>query len=120
MSLNTLNEQSRSDLLGWSALFLFCLIAAGPLQAAGSGMPWEEPLQVILDSITGPVAQIIAVLAIAITGLTLAFGDAGGGFRKLIQIVFGISIAFAATTLVLDFFGFTGGATVTAPAVFGA
>lgn len=98
----------------WPHIVLVSLLVASTADAAGSGMPWEEPLQVILDSITGPVAQIIAVLAIAITGLTLAFGDAGGGFRKLIQIVFGISIAFAATTLVLDFFGFTGGAVITA------
>lgn len=114
MSLITLYKKSRSGLAGWSSIILISVLGAGPAHAAGSGMPWEEPLQVILDSITGPVAQIIAVLAIAITGLTLAFGDAGGGFRKLIQIVFGISIAFAATTLVLDFFGFTGGATITA------
>jgi type IV secretion system protein VirB2 len=105
-------KKAQQRLAPLSALIVYGL-AAAPAHAAGSGMPWEEPLSVILESITGPVAEIIAVLAIAITGLTLAFGDSSGGFRKLIQIVFGISIAFAATTLVLDFFGFTGGATIT-------
>jgi len=42
--------------------------------AAGSGMPWEEPLQQILESVQGPVAKIIAVIIIT-TGLTLAFGE---------------------------------------------
>src|SRR5205807_3614850 len=66
--------------------------------AAGTNMPWEQPLQQILDSVQGPVVKIIAVIIIIITGLTLAFGETSGGFRRLIQIVFGISIAFAAST----------------------
>jgi len=80
--------------------------------AAGSNMPWEGPLEQILDSIEGPVARIVGVIVIIITGLSLAFGDAGGGFRKLIQIVFGLSIAFAATSFFLSFFSFGGGAVV--------
>lgn len=89
---------------------LLILALAGPAQAAGSGMPWEGPLDQILQSIEGPVAKIIGTLAIIITGLTLAFGDTGGGFRKLIQIVFGLSIAFTATSFFLSFFSFGGGA----------
>ena len=56
-------------------------------------MPWEQPLQQILDSIQGPVAKVISVIVIIMTGLTLAFGETSGGFRRLIQIVFGLSIA---------------------------
>ncbi len=81
--------------------------------AAGSGMPWEGPLQSILDSVQGPVARIMAVIVIIVTGLTLAFGDTSGGFRKLIQIVFGLSIAFAASSFFLSFFSFAGGAVLT-------
>ena len=78
--------------------------------AAGSSMPWEAPLQRILDSVEGPVAKIVAVIIIVVTGLTLAFGDSSGGFRRLIQIVFGLSIAFAASSFFLSFFSFGGGA----------
>lgn len=80
--------------------------------AAGSGMPWEEPLQQVLESVQGPVAKIIAVIIIITTGLTLAFGETSGGFRRLIQIVFGLSIAFAASSFFLSFFSFAGGALV--------
>ena len=80
--------------------------------ASGSSMPWEAPLQSILQSIEGPVAKIVAVIIIIVTGLTLAFGDTGGGFRRLIQIVFGISIAFAASSFFLSFFSFGGGAVI--------
>ena len=88
------------------------LSLAGTAKAAGSSMPWEGPLQSILDSIQGPVARIVAVIIIIATGLALAFGDTSGGFRKLIQIVFGLSIAFAASSFFLSFFSFSGGALV--------
>ncbi|WP_446545248.1 TrbC/VirB2 family protein [Sphingopyxis sp. LARHCG72] len=88
------------------------LLFAATAQAAGSGMPWEEPLQQVLESVQGPVAKIIAVIIIITTGLTLAFGETGGGFRKLIQIVFGLSIAFAASSFFLSFFSFGGGALI--------
>ncbi|WP_156180590.1 TrbC/VirB2 family protein [Bradyrhizobium sp. LTSPM299] len=86
--------------------------AAGPAWAAGSNMPWEKPLNQILLSVEGPVAKIIAVIIIIVTGLSLAFGDTSGGFRRLIQIVFGLSIAFAASSFFLSFFSFGGGAVI--------
>ena len=88
------------------------VMMAAPAHASGSSMPWEQPLQQILQSIEGPVAKIIAVIIIITTGLTLAFGDTSGGFRRLIQIVFGLSIAFAASSFFLSFFSFGGGALV--------
>jgi type IV secretion system protein TrbC len=88
------------------------LAFATTAQAAGSSMPWEAPLQSILESIEGPVAKIIAVMIIIITGLTLAFGDTSGGARRLIQIVFGLSIAFAASSFFLSFFSFGGGVVI--------
>lgn len=94
------------------ALAVLLLGLAGAAQAAGSSMPWEGPLQSILESIQGPVARIVAVIIIISTGLALAFGDTSGGFRKLIQIVFGLSIAFAASSFFLSFFSFSGGAVV--------
>ena len=94
------------------AASVIALSISAPAYASGSSMPWEAPLQSILESIQGPVAKIIAVLIIIITGLTLAFGDTSGGARKLIQIVFGLSIAFAASSFFLSFFSFGGGALV--------
>lgn len=91
---------------------MLTLMVCGPVWASGTNMPWEQPLQQVLDSVQGPVAKIIAVLIIIVTGLTLAFGETAGGFRRLIQIVFGISIAFAASSFFLSFFSFGGGALV--------
>ena len=94
------------------ALFVTIAILSTPALAAGSNMTWEQPLQQILQSIEGPVSKIVAVIIIIVTGLTLAFGDSTGGFRRLIQIVFGLSIAFAASSFFLSFFSFSGGALV--------
>jgi len=92
---------------------LFVTIAFGSSAwASGSDMPWEQPLNQILESVQGPVAKIISVIIITVTGLTLAFGESSGGFRRLIQIVFGLSIAFAASSFFLSFFSFSGGALI--------
>ena len=88
------------------------LLLVPAAHASGSSMPWEQPLQQILQSIEGPVAKIIAVIIIIATGLALAFGDTSGGFRRLIQIVFGLSIAFASSSFFLSFFSFGGGALI--------
>ncbi|MBR0727073.1 TrbC/VirB2 family protein [Bradyrhizobium manausense] len=94
------------------AVFGIVVLGAAPAWAAGSNMPWEQPLNQILQSVEGPVAKIIAVIIIIVTGLTLAFGDSSGGFRRLIQIVFGLSIAFAASSFFLSFFSFGGGVVI--------
>jgi len=94
------------------AATLVVLAFTAPAYAAGAGLPWEAPLERILQSIEGPVAKAVAVIVIILTGLTLAFGDMGGGFRRLIQVVFGLSIAFAATSFFLSFFSFAGGALI--------
>lgn len=95
-----------------AAIFASVVLATAPADAAGTNMPWEQPLQQILDSVQGPVAKVVSVIVIIITGLTLAFGETSGGFRRLIQIVFGLSIAFAASSFFLTFFQFGGGALV--------
>jgi type IV secretion system protein TrbC len=96
--------------IGLAAIVMLSTTSAA--WAAGSGMPWEAPLQRILESVQGPVAKIVAVIIITVTGISLAFGDTSGGFRKMVQVVFGLSIAFAASSFFLSFFSFGGGALI--------
>lgn len=93
-------------------LALLIAAVAGGAQAAGGGtaMPWETPLQAVADSITGPVAKAIGVIAIAVTGLGVAFAEGGSWVRRGLGIVFGLAIAFTASSFAASFFGFTGGA----------
>lgn len=89
---------------------LTIIVFVAPAHAAGSGMPWEGPLEQIVDSITGPVARAAAVIAIVIAGVTIIFSEGGGGVRKLAFVGLGIAVMFAAVSFFLDFFGFAGGA----------
>ena len=90
------------------------LVLSGPALAwaaagGGGGMPWEQPLQKILTSVSGPVAQTLGVIAIIVFGLGMAFSD-GGGLRTALGILFGLAIAYAASSFFMTFFGFAGGA----------
>ncbi|GAA0518976.1 TrbC/VirB2 family protein [Pigmentiphaga daeguensis] len=111
-SLPSSLDQARTFIRRHGWLLLLAAVLTMQVHAAGSSMPWEAPLESILDSVQGPVARIVAVIIIVVTGLTLAFGDTNWGFRRLIQIVFGLSIAFAASSFFLTFFEFSGGALV--------
>ena len=102
-------RQSISPTFGFAAA-LSISVMAGLAHGAGAGMPWETPLNSLLDSLTGPVAKIIGVAAVVITGLGIAFSEGGSGMRKLVTVAFGLTIAFSATTWALPLFGFAGGA----------
>ena len=104
-------KHSRIGALSLTALSLG-LFAAAPAFAAGSGMPWETPLENVVDSVTGPVARAAAVIAIVMAGVTIIFSEGGGGVRKLAFVGLGIAIMFAAVSFFLDFFGFAGGALI--------
>jgi type IV secretion system protein VirB2 len=99
-------------IVGIGAGVILAWLTISPAHAAGSGMPWEAPLERILESVQGPVAKIVAVIIITVTGISLAFGDTSGGFRKMVQVVFGLSIAFTASSFFLSFFSFGGGALI--------
>ena len=88
------------------------LLIASPAWASSSGtaMPWEAPLTTIQNSLAGPVAKAVGIIAIVITGLAFAFSEGGSTMRKGIGIVFGLEIAFTATTFISSFFNITSGA----------
>ena len=73
-------------------------------------MPWETPLETIMQSLSGPVAKAVGIIAIVLTGLGFAFSEGGSVLRRGIGIVFGLAIAFTATTFITSFFNMTAGA----------
>jgi Type IV secretory pathway, VirB2 components (pilins) len=93
-----------------SALLLS--LAANPALAAATGAPWETPIQNLVDSLTGPIAQGVGIIAIVMTGLGFAIAESGGVMRRALGIVFGLALAFAAATWGLTFLGFAGGAVI--------
>ena len=93
----------------FGAMMTCGLMMAGPALAGGSGMPWEGPIQQVVQSITGPVVQAAAVISVVLFGAGVAMSESGSSMRRALGILFGLTIAFAASTFFLDFFGFAGG-----------
>jgi type IV secretory pathway VirB2 component (pilin) len=73
--------------------------------AYAQAMPWETPLQKLLQSLSGPTARAIIVGAIVIAGLALCIGEAGSFFRKAMAAVFGGAVAIGAASWAPTLFG---------------
>jgi type IV secretory pathway VirB2 component (pilin) len=89
---------------GWSGVARAAGVGGG-----GAALPWEGPLNQILTSFTGPVAKALCILAIVVLGFGFAFSE-GGGLRRILGLLLGVSIAVTATSFGVAFFGFDGGA----------
>lgn len=97
-----LRERIRlQDVAAVAALtFLFVVVGADAAFAtpAGAAMPWDTPLTNLLNNLQGTVARIAITVAIVLTGLIFAFGEAGSGLRKVMGIAFGGALALGALT----------------------
>lgn len=88
-----------------------CLCAGSDALASSTttGLPWESPLKKLADSLTGPVAQAICLIAIVIGGLTLIFGGEMGEFAKrTIYIVIVIAFILGASSFIASMFAASG------------
>jgi len=92
-----------------AALSALSTVASAPAWAAGGGMPWDNPLSQVAQSITGPVAGSIIAIAIVASGLTMAFA-AGQGMRTFAGILFAGSIVGVGLVFFMGMFGLTVGA----------
>lgn len=62
--------------------------AADATPGGGAGLPWEGPLNKLKQSISGPVAFVIALLGIIACGATLIWGGEVSEFtRRIIYVV---------------------------------
>ena len=86
-----------------------CLLLLAGVAHAGAGLPWESQLDKISNSLSGPVAKAIGLIAMVLCGIGIGLSEGGGGARKLLIIGLGLSIAFSARTFWLSFFGSSGG-----------
>ena len=92
-------------------ILLLLLLATATAHSAGisGGMPWEGPLNQLLDSLTGPVSRVVGAVAIIGLGVGIAFSEGGSMMRKALWVVLGLAIAFNAVSWGLGFLGFSGG-----------
>lgn len=87
----------------WPLTLGTILTMAGTARAQGNS-PWENAVNVLQQSFTGPIAKGLALIALVIGGLTFAFGE-GGAKRTFAGIVFGIGMAVLAVNFLTWLFG---------------
>jgi type IV secretory pathway VirB2 component (pilin) len=77
------------------AIFSLMLFAALPVYAQTGASPWENAVNALKTSFTGPIAQGLSLVAIVVGGLMFAYGE-GQSKKMLAGIVFGIGMAIGA------------------------
>jgi len=78
--------------LGAAALCWAMFRAAHASSVGGGGLPWEDPLKKIADSLTGPVALAISLIAFVVAGGTLVFGGELSEFaRRAVMVVMAVA-----------------------------
>lgn len=93
-----------------SLMFIFSVListAAFAIDKDIEKMPWKSPIEKIQTILTGPIAKFVATVAVVGTGIGMAFGE--GNNKKMLQLAFGASLAFGATTVITTVFAGVGG-----------
>ena len=107
--MKILNFKLWIKLLITTAIYLTYISAAYAGTGGSGGLPWESPLQKIVDSITGPVALAISILAMAAAGGMLVWGGELGEFtKKIIMLVLAISFLVFGASFMTTVFGISG------------
>lgn len=98
-------------------VILMVVLLAVAQQAAwagggGAGLPWETPLSRVANSLTGPVALSISLIALMVAGGTLVFGGELSEFaRRSCVAVLAIAFLVLGAGFMTALFG-VGGAVV--------
>jgi len=71
-----------------------------PIAAHAAGSPWENAVQTLETSFTGPIARGLSLVAIVVGGLTWAFNEGGDSKRMLAGILFGVGMAIGAVNFI--------------------
>ncbi len=89
------------------AILLLTIFSSPLLASSFESLPWDTPGQRIESWLTGSVAKIVAIILIAVSGIMFANGEHGSAFRRMMGVVFGISIAVGAVSIYASL-GFSG------------
>jgi type IV secretion system protein TrbC len=93
---NMVGRAGRMRLTNSRVLLLLMLTLAVPAFAQGvGGSPWENAVNVLRNSFTGPIATGLSLVAIVVGGWTFAYGE-GHSKKGLAGIIFGVGMAIGA------------------------
>jgi type IV secretion system protein VirB2 len=77
---------------------------------AGGITEFSSPLEQVVNTVTGPAGKWISIVAMALCGIIYIFNkdDLSGGFKLLLNVVFGISFICFASSIINSVFSFSG------------
>ena len=78
---------------------LLVLVVFAQSAFAVGNMPWETGIQAFAQSLCGPTARAIGVLAFAVAGIAIAIGEVKGWIHNIMIVMIGISIAILAPSI---------------------
>lgn len=88
----------------WYCFLLLLVQYAGldpAFGASASQLPWEGPLEILTNSLTGPVAAAISIIGVAVAGGTLVFnGDMSEFAKRACLLVIAISLLLGGASLI--------------------
>lgn len=101
-----MNSIFRRTMLGPILLVMNQAAWAG---GGGGGLPWETPLNRVAQSLTGPVALSISLIALMVAGGTLVFGGELSEFaRRSCVAVLAIAFLVLGAGFMTSLFGVSG------------
>ena len=104
--LKSITKKRSFQTLCFMALLSGQKVFAAP---ASTGMPWESVLSKVQNSLAGPVARSMIIIALIAAGIGLIMGEGGAMSKKMITICAGGAIIAAAVSWGPGFFDFAGG-----------
>ena len=104
--MTTKSAMTRGAMLVLALGALAGATAASAATGGGGGLPWEAPLTLIVNSMTGPVAFAVSVIALVLGISTLAFSDQlSGAGRYMVYFVLIIAMLVTVVNLLQTLFG---------------
>jgi type IV secretion system protein VirB2 len=103
---NFVHRHSQKIIAAGLVAALLILPETALASATGTSLPWETPLQTLKNSLTGPVAGVISILAFVVAGVGLVFGGEMNEFvRRAIMSVMAVALIVGASSILSTLFG---------------
>lgn len=76
-----------------------CMVLVDKVFAQGGGSPWTQAVLALPAVFTGPIAIVLALIAIIVGGPIFVFGESAAQ-RRLAGVIFGVGMAVGAVNFV--------------------
>jgi type IV secretory pathway VirB2 component (pilin) len=94
-----------------AAMFAVAALLPASAHAAGAGgagaMPWDAPLTLLLNALSGNTAKVIAALGLILGACIMIFGRGEDAAKRFGLVVIGAAIAIGSTSIISSL-AFTG------------